>query len=840
MLEIKISKKESVLQNIELYEPVCLTVLELLLNSTILQKQQTINGEFREDERLLLGKYKRLIKKDEDGGDVACIKYTRKKWCGRVSADKGVGLVMMRGVVRHTLANAVGFRDIDIKNAHPEFIVQICKAKGLSIKILEDYVNNRDGYLEKLMKIKKWKGDKTAVITRDTAKSLPLRLMYLGTLQAWAFDNGINLHDIPEWVVEWSDKIVDELTKIANQVIEQNPKLVKEVEKGVHNSSWNKTSAVLSSFLQEYENRVLETCFQYALDNGYIQNGVAVLCYDGFMIKTTPDEKKILDDLSNAVLKHNGFKLTFVPKDFDRALTVDDLQKVQITDDLLDENELKKFNSSYIQSLGSYRLKKIYFEKFVSKVMRPDPVYVYIENDGDDESESLCFYSKSKIEDTFSHIKSGEKDPFTGQDIKLMTKWLNDENIRVYNRMDFIPYNDKSPIDTTIFNLFRGFNPKIYTEYDKKKKEKILKPFHDLGIQLSGGDEGHYRFLSQYIADIFQNPQKKNPIAFIIKGKQGTGKNMWLNGVGKTLGAHHYITSSNPKDFFGDYAEGFYHKLLVNMNECEGKDTFDFEGKIKSFITEDTITLNRKFVCPITINNLARLILFSNKPAPIPIDVRSKDRRYVVYETTEHYLDQKYGAKFWTKLKAHMETPEFIACLYDYYNTMDLTNYNIRKRPITRAYIEMCKLYVPVEALFIANKIEEAKEHDLREWNIYKASGMDSKNMPDLLINNWKGTNGIKGEDLYNEYMEYCKKYGFYKDSSTYSKHIKSFYSKIHELNLPILSVKTSNITKFRFDGEEVLSKMKESKWIDYDAEDVIEESKTNEEGDDFDDYFEV
>ena len=30
-------------------------------------------------------------------------------------------------------------------------------------------------------------------------------------------------------------------------------------------------------------------------------------------------------------------------------------------------------------------------------------------------------------------------------------------------------------------------------------------------------------------------------------------------------------------------------KLLVNLNEAEGKNNFDYESKIKSFITEDTI-----------------------------------------------------------------------------------------------------------------------------------------------------------------------------------------------------------------------------------------------------------
>jgi hypothetical protein len=40
-----------------------------------------------------------------------------------------------------------------------------------------------------------------------------------------------------------------------------------------------------------------------------------------------------------------------------------------------------------------------------------------------------------------------------------------------------------------------------------------------------------------------------------VKGKQGTGKNVWLNAVGNILGLQHYISSSNPKDFFGDYGD---------------------------------------------------------------------------------------------------------------------------------------------------------------------------------------------------------------------------------------------------------------------------------------------
>ena len=65
-------------------------------------------------------------------------------------------------------------------------------------------------------------------------------------------------------------------------------------------------------------------------------------------------------------------------------------------------------------------------------------------------------------------------------------------------------------------------------------------------------------------------------------------------------------------------------KLLVNLNECEGKDTFDFEGKIKSFITEDIITVNPKNVRPYSIANMARTVITTQKPNFVPIDVKTK------------------------------------------------------------------------------------------------------------------------------------------------------------------------------------------------------------------------
>jgi hypothetical protein len=169
-----------------------------------------------------------------------------------------------------------------------------------------------------------------------------------------------------------------------------------------------------------------------------------------------------------------------------------------------------------------------------------------------------------------------------------------------------------------------------------------------------------------------------------------------------------------------------------------------------------------------------------------------------------------------------------------------LSKFDSRKRPITQAYLDMCKLYVPVEILFLENKIVLGKESDKQDWNVYKASGMDAKLTPENIVKSWNSGNGVRGDALYAEYIEYCKKFGYYKESSTFQKTDKSFYNKLGELELPLFKNKNGNVTHFKFDGDEVLKIMKERKWIDYDKDDVIADAVSNDEGEDFSDLFQV
>jgi hypothetical protein len=314
---------------------------------------------------------------------------------------------------------------------------------------------------------------------------------------------------------------------------------------------------------------------------------------------------------------------------------------------------------------------------------------------------------------------------------------------------------------------------------------------------------------------MIQKPNQKIPICFILKGKQGTGKNMMLSAIANIIGKDYYITSSNPKDFFGDYAEGFYRKILVNMNECEGKDTFDFEGKIKSFITEDTININPKFIRPTEIRNIARIIITTNKSNPIPIDVKSIDRRFVVYQGTEKYLDKKkYTFDYWKMLKEHFNKPEFIACLYNHLNSLNINNINwIKERPITKAYKEMCRLYAPIEALFLEDFINKPKI-------INNNNDLDDGLIIDNNDNNNNDYTKIRLNKLCEEYNKFCKNNGFSKDE-VHNVNIKKFRALIESLEAPIKIYKTIGYNYCKFKDDDVIKFLKDKKYIERDEDEI-------------------
>lgn len=828
-------------------EYVDISILDKIIASNKLKTEEWTQDEWGfvppfNNELAQLQAYRKKFKKS----NIMDVNYilTSKTGFGRVYPEKSLSLCSIRREIRHTLAKKI-YADIDIKNCHPVLLEQICSANGIATPCLTEYVRNRDTIIYENMNYYE--------CTKDDIKDLFIRLLYFGSFKNWASSKQINKEETT-FITNFSK----ELRRVAGFIIGSNEELATAVRKQKKEKS-NIEASVVSLYLQEWERRILECIHHYMLSNGILtQEDCVVLCFDGIMIPITKYSEELLIQLKQIVFEQLYFDVDFVKKemteDFINELDIESEQEMtdeSITpletissihndedeiDEIIDESKLSYFDNIYFSTLLTYKGKKKYFESFVTKIMNP-PCYIFSEgerthltdaNESGQVSKNFTIYNENDL------IKSFRQFHFTVKDKQrsFITTWLNDTNLKMCGKMDFLPMNTcEIPENNNFFNLFSGYSPCIHTSYDVANTDKTLAQFMRIGKELCGGNQEHFDYLLHYFAHMIQKPAERIPICIIIKGNQGVGKNVWLNAIGNILNKKNYISTANPRDLFGEYAEGFYHKLLVNLNECEGRDTFDFEGRIKSFITEDTITINAKYQRPISISNYARLIIFSNKATPISIDVKSGDRRYVVYQTTDEMLSIRNRDDYWRRAVESFKKPEFVARLYDYFNTLNIENYNfIKNRPITQAYREMCKMFIPTEALFFEDFIDECKFDLINEEDCLFENNTASENSDiplRLQSKAYRKEFQIVGSQLYKDYTTWAKSKGFHRE---YSPSIKQFYGKINELQLPIERFKSSE-TRVRFVPADIYNYLIKKKWIvGADGEEVQEEETPQEE----------
>jgi hypothetical protein len=107
------------------------------------------NGIDNETKNRLKAYYKRRF-----NGNCVEVKYDFKRDCkanglARMYAEKGLSLQMFPKDIRNALANGLYF-DIDMKNAHPTILLEICQDMNWTCDHLEHYVQNRDTVLEEV------------------------------------------------------------------------------------------------------------------------------------------------------------------------------------------------------------------------------------------------------------------------------------------------------------------------------------------------------------------------------------------------------------------------------------------------------------------------------------------------------------------------------------------------------------------------------------------------------------------------------------------------------------------------------------------------------------------
>jgi len=708
-IDIKITPKKSVLDNIICKEPVDIVILDKLLSSDLLK--ENFHNPFAEynnsNEHEQLTKYKALI--DKQG--YANVKYNKVNGMeyGRVHPLGSLGLFSIRREIRQTLAKNK-LVDIDIENAHPVMLLQICEKNNIKCKYLQKYVKFRPKYLEQLQKAYLSSIDDKNKL-KDMSKNLFIRLLYLGSVIGWFGDNSIDFIDTKEnhSINKFIFSFEKEMQEIAQEICDNNPLLVELVKKRKQDQNKKKYSlngAVMSYFLQEYENQILECMYNYCVKHKYIVDNICVLCADGFMILNVNYKQELLEELKQEVLIKTGFDIKLTQKEMKQDYL-----------DILDEHIINKDNDN------SYETTKKQFEKHSFKVMTP---LMY----ATEEKEQLTLINRNEFKNKYENIICDKvvktKNSYQIKENQFINEWFKDPTNRTYERIDFLP-RQKTP--DGVYNTFKGFKiDKIVKTKDINIKETLIyKHFKNL----CNNEESVINYVSKWLARKVQKPYKLTNTAILFRSIEGCGKDTFFDWFGhEILGRQYYINEDKIEDIFGKFNPAIENKIIVVVNETNGKDTKEIESSIKNALTRKINSIQYKGKTQFDNTNNIGYVFFSNQENPIKIDIN--DRRFQAIQCNNEIANNREYFKALRNEIEGVNKDDIAKAFYDHLMSIDCDDFDFTgERVKTEFYNDMKEHNIPVLIKFLESEIisnvykdKSTKEIKLKQTGIYRASSL--------------------------------------------------------------------------------------------------------------------
>jgi hypothetical protein len=221
-----------------------------------------------------------------------------------------------------------------------------------------------------------------------------------------------------------------------------------------------------------------------------------------------------------------------------------------------------------------------------------------------------------------------------------------------------------------VFNLWKGFAVTPRPGSWDKLREHIW----DVICQ---GDDSNFRYLMCWMARMAQYPAQQGEVAVMLRSdKHGTGKGTLANALRYIMGQHGMCVR-NSKHLVGNFNLHLRDCLFLFADEALFAGDKAHVGVLQSLITEDTLTIEGKYMNLVEEPNYLHLMLSSNAEWVIPAAL--SDRRFFVLEVSDkHVRDYPYFKALYHEL----EHGGYEAMLHELL-TMDLSDFNVRDVPQT-------------------------------------------------------------------------------------------------------------------------------------------------------------
>lgn len=301
-----------------------------------------------------------------------------------------------------------------------------------------------------------------------------------------------------------------------------------------------------------------------------------------------------------------------------------------------------------------YNVKKD-FETNHLKIIHP-PFVVYVDEKANNIIQPIPLCEKS-----YRHIQcyikeKNKKGDDTYKQKRFIEKWLDDPQIRYYNKMVFKP--PPLRVDNQEFNTWTNLEI-LDTPYTPD--DSIVPRFLEYMNNLFNNSEV-VNYLLAYFANRLQKPAERNKVCVILYGEEGDGKNRFLDIFKNIVGKKYYTELESGKQLFSAHSCIEKEKLFICVNEAKGKDNYENADILKARITTDTLMVNPKGIQEFEIDNYCDYLMTTNNHNAV--NIHDKSRRYLFIETTSYYSN---NCEFFNAISNDIvENKQALRVIYEY------------------------------------------------------------------------------------------------------------------------------------------------------------------------------
>jgi hypothetical protein len=794
-----VSKSGNIEPVLVLDEVIDLSNVDKLIHS---HKLRNLAGD---DNMVMYESYRRLLRIAAfTDGKVPVAYRQQEDGYGRLTAtvavDDGRGalpsLTTMKREVRAILA-AKNYHDVDFVNCHPVILEQVLNRHFIPCPMLSKYVAERESCIQDVMA--------TCGVSRDAAKSLFLRLIFLGSIEAWIADelgdNDGATRPPPQWVFDLRDELVSNAERLV-----MRPELDElrdaRIQPGrVSTSAWQQIpakalSSLLSVYLQTIERRCLDGLYSAVLRDGY---EVGALIYDGMLVRKAGNSdnipKSMLKTWRAHVLCETGYDIEIKVKELvvDESWLLGRCPKSPPGPAAQDPPAVESdpyWDDSWMDGsvLMTYAQMKARWE------LRSLKIIVF----GDymrEEREKHIIYNRSKLIDAYEHLKYSEFVTCASSSMKTLKlqkhsfikAWIADEDIRTKKYIDIYPPPLACP--SHVYNMWTGFAVEKFNPVKDvdTNSQAVLAFIEHLHI-LMNRDRASTDYILDWIAQIFQQPSRKTGIALLLKGSEGVGKNRFTDILKLMIGDGLFLeTAKLASVLFGRFTDARKGRFLVILNEAKGADSHSANDELKDMITSETFVWEAKGRDGVQMRAYDRFIFTTNNSNCIKINPDS--RRFVVFEVSS---ELKGNTAYFKQLSTHMDDPHSRYEFYMHLMQRDISNIGVDVLPLP---------------LMIDDQVDTSSKSERRfQREIERCTGLVFEKVRPVWLKN-PATNECMELDMYDKDRKFAIEYNgiqHYKFPNPFHKTLQEFQAQqqrdvakariCQEHGVVLISVKASNV----------------------------------------------